>query len=244
MLAIIGLHVGFLTERIRPTSPRLIFLPNMPNQTQAALARNWAILIALILQIRGLAGRPVLGAARRRAQIFHLLRVAEGLARRWLILNAGCARSRTACRKAPNRATIPDASKTAPAEAPLLRLLEPDPVLRPDDFSEQPFGAVQPFEAALHGADLAAPAENGAGIARRSQALLDVMRRPHYHTARMARWLRRAAKTTQTAFGRFHPLRVGRPPGARRRDRSCEAQAALWWLDKLARDSLVPGWVP
>jgi len=210
-------------------APRI--LPNMPNQTHAALTRHWAILMALILQVRGLAGRS--RTAEWRAQIFHLLRLAEGLARRWLVLKAGV------CRTAAPRIAGPTPSRSSGGERrPLLRLLEPDPVLRPSDFSEQP------FEAAPHGADLAAPAEDGAGIIRRSQALLDVMRRPHYHTARMARWLRRAAKTAQAAFGRIHPLRVGRPPGARRQDRSCAAQAALWWLDRLARDSLVPGWVP
>ncbi len=214
----------------------------MPNQTEASLTRNWAILIALILQIRGALGAAVTLRAGRRNHLCHLLRVAEGLARRWLILNAGCARFRTAGRKAPNPATRRDAGKTAPPEAPLLRLLEPDPVLRSGDFSDQPFDAL-PGGAAWLDPDDDSLVPSGT-IPRRVAALLDVMRRPQHHTARMARWLKRAADTALVRFVRRHPLRIGRPPGARRRGSGTAEQAALWWLDTLARDSLLPGWGP
>jgi len=214
----------------------------MPNQTEASLTRNWAILIALILQIRGALGAAVTLRAGRRNHFCHLLRVAEGLARRWLILKAGCARFRTASRKARYRATIPDAGKTAPPEAPLLRLLEPDPVFRPGDYSDQPFDAL-PDGSAGRDPDDDCLVPSGT-IPRRVKALLDVMRRPQHHTARMARWLKRATDKARVAFARLHPLRIGRPPGARRRGSGTAAQAALWWLDTLARDSLLPGWGP
>lgn len=213
----------------------------MPNQTEASLTRNWAILIALIVQIRGAVA--VTMRAGRRNHLWHLLRLAEGLARRWLILKAGCARVRMAGRKAPDSRTLPDGGKTAPPEAPLLRLLEPDPVIRPGDYSDQPFDLALSHGAADGELDADRLVPAGA-IPQRVQALVDVMRRPQHHTARMARWLKRAAGRARKRFARRHPLRVGRPPGARRRDRSTAAQAALWWLDRLARDSLLPGWVP
>lgn len=215
-----------------------------PNQTEAALVHHWAILIALIAKIARHAAFIV--RREQRLHVCQLLRVAEGLARRWLLLKAQM-RLATA---APRPGGPPPAGQTRggrrPA-GPLLCLHEPDPALRPADFSDQPFfapGAVPTIWTAPVRLDPLGLAPSGGRVAARAQALCDVMQRPDHHAARMARWLRRRAKRALVAAVRYHPLRVGRPPGARRRDRSCEAQRALWWLDKLARDSLVPGWVP
>lgn len=213
----------------------------MPNQTQAALSRNWAILIALILQIRGQVALLTDLNDDRRNQIFQLLRLAESLARRWLILNARFRGVGRVAGKSP--ANIPRGEAPGAASGPLLRLEEANPVLRPEDYSLRPFEPEPPRDADAMAID-AAPAglRSTVAITHRARALLDIVKRPAHHTARMARWLRRAA--AQTGFGRLHPLRVGRPPGARRRQKTCKRQAALWWLDQLARDSLQPGWEP
>ncbi|MEM9179841.1 MAG: hypothetical protein AAGA89_09020 [Pseudomonadota bacterium] len=216
----------------------------MPNQTEAALARNWAILIALILRLRRQISPVVRLGLERRYELLHMLRLAEALARRWLILNA-----RWLDQSKPKHTLIANPTGPTPqtmqhGSVPLLRFLEPDPVLRPGDFTAYPFDALPSARStlALDKPDI----RSTQLITRRAEALFDVMRRPAYHTARMARWLRRAARKIKSAFGRRHPLRVGRPPGGRRQNKHkrSEAQAALWWLDKLARDSLLPGWVP
>lgn len=216
----------------------------MPNQTEAALARHWAILIALILRLRGQISPDVRLGLERRHQLLHMMRLAEALARRWLILNARWLDQAKPERALTANSTSHAPQKIQPGSVPLLRFLEPDPVLRPEDFTASPFDALPSARSTLvmDKPDL----RSTQFITRRADALFDVMRRPAYHTARMARWLRRAARKTKSAFGRRHPLRVGRPPGGRRQNKHkrSEAQTALWWLDKLARDSLLPGWVP
>lgn len=216
----------------------------MPNQTEAALTRHWSILIALIAQIAGLAERLSLPAATRN-HLCHLLRVAEGLARRWLILNARFRSVEKVARAPSSSGTTGKSGTRSGSAAPLLVLVEPNPPLRAEDYSLLPFEPASPRPSHdTPDRDAHQDAPLSPALTRRAQALRDVMARPSFHTARMARWLRRAAIKAQSAFVRPHPLRVGRPPGARRRDRKCSIQAALWWLDKLARDSLEPDWVP
>lgn len=230
----------------------------MPNQTQAALARHWALLLALIAEIGG-CGLPRFSGAQRN-QAFQLVRLAESLARRWLILKArvqgdtgkrrpGTSGGKTS-EKTPNKPPKKRQDKSSkppfrvgrPPARPLFCLVESEPGLRAEDYS------LAPIPPACAGA---APREETpvrdvavGRLKQRVAALQDVVERPAFHTARMALWLRRAAERACTAFVRLHPLRVGRPPGARRRDKTCPYQRGLWWLDRLARDSLLPGWVP
>ena len=213
----------------------------MPNQTEAALSRHWAILIALIAQIGRLLDATKMLRSRQRNRLLHLIRVAESMSRRWLILNARVLGSTKVRSQTRQTEKWPKGAERPPVAGPLLRLVEPNPTLRPEDFSLEPFEP-KPAPHLVQGTDaLQMPA---LALTHRLLALRDLMARPGHHTARMARWLRRAADRARTTLGRLHPLRVGRPPGAQRRAKSCPQQAALWWLDTLARDSLQPGWVP
>lgn len=214
----------------------------MPNQTEAALTRHWAVLIALISQISQLLGHAKWIERATRRRVLHLIRVAEALARRWLILNAKARGLTEPSRKSRDMSARSDTATGDRGATPSFCLLEPDPVLRPEDYSLEPF-APQATPTPVHAADPAPPMPVLA-LTPRLEALRDLAARPDHHTARMARWLRRAADKSRTAFVRLHPLRVGRPPGARRGAMSCAEQAALWWLDRLARDSLLPDWVP
>ena len=223
----------------------------MPCETTQSLARAWALLVDLILQIRTHAARPVRLTRGRRNHLHALLRRAEALARRWLVVNARTRRlppRRTArSARAPARTPLPPPA--AGASVPRLSLLEPQPLIPAGDTL---LSAPDPtFTVYAPGDPLpdfltrtTAPEDlspvSGAAAALRTRALLDLMRRPDHHTARMVRWLRRAAHHARTACVRVHPLRLGRPPGARRRRRECPIQAALWWLDRLARERLAP----
>ncbi|MEO1661176.1 MAG: hypothetical protein AAFR51_09320 [Pseudomonadota bacterium] len=213
----------------------------MTSDLAAALARYWPLLISLILKVSGQVAAPGAWTRARQAKLFARLRGAEALARRWLMLKSTpCFRAASAQRCTTGAVSRVCPAAPRPERAPLLRFLERDPALRAADFSGQPFTPA------------AAPASNGppvdtalegpsAGLLRRTEALLDVLRRPDHHAARMTRWLRRAA--ARRGFVRRHPLRVGRPPGAisgRRARRSSELQPALWWLDRLAREEFAP----
>ena len=214
----------------------------MPNQTEAALTRHWNILVRLILEIRLWIARPGSIPRARHRHVLHLLRLSESLARRWLVLNAAMRRFRINHRKTADPRKPPVELAPSQSTAPRLRLVEPLPVIRPGDYAFRPFDTQPVTGIPWARIDIKPPCQ--VAITHRARALLDVMRRPDYHTARMARWLARAADKARTACSRYHPLGVGRPPGARRRQKKTAEQSALWWLDRLARDSLQPGWEP
>ena len=81
---------------------------------------------------------------------------------------------------------------------------------------------------------------NPARLQRRLAALTDVMNDPVRHTARMIRWLARAAARRQQATGRTCPFRVGWPPGASRNQQKQDPvrQDLLSWLNILAREAV------
>jgi len=78
---------------------------------------------------------------------------------------------------------------------------------------------------------------------RRCAALSAVITNPIPHTERMARWLARAARRGKTQPSRSHPLRVGSPPGASKRQKQIdpERQALLAYLNHLAHEAIFRG---
>lgn len=223
----------------------------MPNDTDSVLARHWAVMRALFAQITGLDLPKICRA--QHLQLLHLLRVTESLMRRWLVLNAGAYGGKTAEREARPVSAYTHAGAPRASAPPRFCLVEPEPVLRAADYMTVPLGAPVPDRSpfiVLNAATRLDPALSDAAvlsienIMRRTEALRDVLDRPAYHTARMARWLSRAAAKARLGPARRAPMRVGRPPGARRRDKNSQSQQALYWLDRLARDCLEPGWVP
>ncbi|MEM9179790.1 MAG: hypothetical protein AAGA89_08760 [Pseudomonadota bacterium] len=214
----------------------------MPNQTESALTRHWNILVRLILELRLWMAKPGPIPRARHRHVLHLLRLSESLARRWLILNAAMRPFRTIHHKTASSGKPPVEIARSQSTCPRLRLVEPLPVIRPGDYAFRPFETLPVVGASWAWIETKPPCR--VALTHRARALLDVMRRPEYHTARMARWLARAADRARTTCSRYHPLGVGRPPGARRRQKKSAEQRALWWLDRLARDSLQPGWEP
>ena len=223
----------------------------MPNDTDSVLARHWAVMRALFAQITGLDLPKICRA--RHLQLLHLLRVTESLMRRWLVLNAGAHGGQPAVRQARPVSPYTHAGAPRASAPPRFCLVEPEPVLRAADYILVPPGAPVPDQSpfiVLNAATRLDPAHSDAAVLcienlmRRTAALRDVLDRPAYHTARMARWLSRAAAKARLGPARRAPMRVGRPPGARRRDKNSQTQQALYWLDRLARDCLEPGWVP
>ena len=81
---------------------------------------------------------------------------------------------------------------------------------------------------------------NPENLRRRCAALSGVLMDPDLHTARMARWLVRAARRGETQSCRVHPLRVGAPPGASKRQKQTDPQrqALLSYLTHLARAAI------
>lgn len=223
----------------------------MPNDTDSVLARHWAVLRALFAQITRYDLAEICRA--RRLQLLHLLRVTESLMRRWLVLNAGAHGGKPAVRQPSPGAPFKQASAPRASVRPRFRLVEPNPVLRAADYVSVPLDAPVPDRSpfvTLNAATRLDPDRSEEvelsieHILRRAEALRDVFDRPAYHTARMARWLSRAAAKARLGPARLCPMRVGRPPGARRQDKNSQTQQALSWLDRLARDCLEPGWVP
>jgi len=79
-----------------------------------------------------------------------------------------------------------------------------------------------------------------ADLRRRIRALGAVVEDPSAHTLRVGRWLARAALGAKRHVRCPHPMRVGRPPGASRRQKrqDPERQSVLMELNKRAHDAV------
>ncbi|MEM9570284.1 MAG: hypothetical protein AAF996_02395 [Pseudomonadota bacterium] len=218
----------------------------MSNSNVAALDRAWPIICQLIslLQVH-VPGLTPQSQARWRWS--HLMRVAESMVRRWLMLKA--------CQDALPYVSMqvthggdrprPDGLRNSDS-APLFRLVERE---APFPFwVYEPATATAPAQWVLvqsvgGGQPLGiSTAFNPENLKRRCIALSHVMENPAVHTLRMARWLARATARRKVEAGRAHPLRVGWPPGAshQQKRRDPERQDMLTWLDRLAREALPP----
>ena len=192
-----------------------------------ALSRGWGVVERLVSVLSTVihTGRTPAGSARREALC--LLRVAEAIIRRLLILMARQHRP-AGPRTAAAPAALPDFSSFAPA-APLARfpLTEPfasfpgppntGPRIRSLCFSSNYLGDEAAFRNATKtGIDHALSNK----MATRLGVLKDVLAHRSRHARRMGRWLARADAALGLRPARFSPLRPGRPPGysaARRR---------------------------
>ncbi|MEL6828431.1 MAG: hypothetical protein AAFN91_19475 [Pseudomonadota bacterium] len=213
----------------------------MSRDDRPTLDRAWPIICQLISLLRVYVPRlaPI---APDRVKWQHLTRLAESLIRRWLVLNA-CQESgwphvrvratrlapvrSCASRQAQQPANRPPRFPLEEAERPLARL-----TLTPDFEGSSRFA----------NSDERYPMRrfNPARLQRRLAALTDVMNDPVRHTARMIRWLARAAARRQQGTGRICPFRVGWPPGASRYQQKQDPvrQDLLSWLNILAREAV------
>ena len=182
----------------------------MDQYATGCLERAWPHLAALVARIARLLGGDGPFTRALRSQALKLIRPAESLARRLLILKAV---QRSLAPAGPARpGTIPPAPPAASSrrpQPPRLALTEKLP--RCDWISETPFPEPEPRT--RHVLDNARLAEqvSGALTLSRLAALQDVIARPAHHAARMARWL---ARNVKPGSRRPYPLAPGTPVGA------------------------------
>jgi len=219
----------------------------MTDHAAMCLQKTWPVIVRLVVEI---ACRVSLSLPMRRADrlaSLRLLRLAESLMRRWLVLTA-CQRPlqmRVVDQLRPDAAS--DAWAQALSEARHDRLFQlADPVC--DTRLSAAFTLIPGEAQALIAFDLAAAEPTGSRAAlpepdlcdprlqahlwQRSQALIGVMQAPERHVRRMRRRLRQAHRRA--------PLRAGRVPGDNRsmRRRQPDRQAALRDLSAFSRQAL------
>lgn len=188
----------------------------------ACLDATWPRLAALVALLRTLCGGNNPFTRALRSQVLKLLRPAESLARRLLLLKA----MQQPAPAAPNLAGTapPPPSPAAPRrpQPPRFRLTEP----LPDGswLSETPFPEPEPRQhLVLDAARLAEPVI-AAPTMTRLDALEDVLARPAHHARRMAAWLR---SHNEPDGRRIYPLAPGTPRGAVKRPPDSTVDEAL-----------------
>lgn len=230
---------------IRPGSG-LDRLQRMTPDAEICLKKTWPLIVRLALEIAGLVAGPAALTPSAHCKALRLLRLAEGLMRRWLVLSA-CARPLPdpAPGRAPGRFPGPLPRQSKGPHLPRFRLV--DPVLKA---AAAPRAAILPFRIIAFqpdplvpafclpsaGPEPADPAPAALRLKGRAQALLGAVRTPQKQIARMRRCLARGL----TGLGPF-PLRLQRPWGQSRRERRRrpEAYAALRDLRVFTRDALI-----
>jgi len=205
----------------------------------ACTARGWEIAAGLIAGLSAALSptRALRGAARREA--LALLRVAEAMVRRILLLLAGQvqpAKSRAA-------EALPDFTlMTGPADpAPRFALTEPQARWPQDSPASGPrIRLIDDALLAQSSAEPPDPTDPNAQFWRRLAALSHVLAHRRKHLKRMARWL--AAAQARQGPGRRFPIRPGRPPGysRARRTRDPVTQSSLMDLSTFAWQNFAP----
>ena len=182
---------------------------------------------------------------REHLRVLRLVRLAEGLMRRWLVLRA-CARPLRAPARVTGQFTGVSAGAASGLSMPLFRLADPAPRSRvvpgapdcmPADFPTSfPIPIPVPMPAPMH-----IPSPAAVRLWTRSQALLGAVREPDKQIARMRRFLARGL----SGLGRF-PLRLERTWGQSAKERRArpDAYAALRDLRLFTRDALIEQFAP
>ncbi|WP_370234529.1 MULTISPECIES: hypothetical protein [Henriciella] len=200
----------------------------MPDlHTAACLEKNWPVLAGLLGLVQRLLNAPLFTHGLKR-RAYGLLRLAESLARRLLVLRA-VSLVLPALRVRPHDTAHPQTARDQAPRQPAIRLVEALPGFPgPDDI------AAHPTAPSLPEAD-DTPANPAPALARLT-ALQDMIDRPDHHARRMARFLKRLYART----GRLHPFRLRRPPGCKRRPDDPLLDQQLRDADVFARRALQP----
>ncbi|MEL7540894.1 MAG: hypothetical protein AAGJ51_08320 [Pseudomonadota bacterium] len=227
----------------------------MTPDARLCLQKTWPLIERLVIEINLLVSLITPLAQAEHLKVLRLVRLAEGLMRRWLVLSA-CARPL----KAPARGAGPFTGVSPGAERglgmPLFRLADPEPKSQAApgvDAPAEPFrilalqddplvpvhcAPVCNSEEILNSFPTPIPTPSRAEIRlwERSKALLGAMREPDKHIARMRRFLAKSL----SGLGPF-PLRLHRPWGQSAKERRArpEAYAALKDLRMFTRDALI-----
>ncbi len=223
---------------------RVTTMPLAPH-AEICLEKNWPRFAALVALIASLLDGSNIFTRALRSRVLKLVRPAESMARRLLVLMAlkdasSFGRLRLRLHKAGKAPDVVSIAGTAPhpepvegraPHAPSLRLFEPYP-----DFgllcSEPPARPETPLD--TEQADRSAEPVNDAPTLARLAALQAVLANSHCHVRRMARWLARHTRRP----GRTSPLGVGPPPGAVQRPPDRPLNDALRDCHYFAREAL------
>jgi len=212
------------------------------------LRKAWLVLCQLV-HFLDLRVALLVPDGRNHLILLHLARLAESLTRRWLVLNA-CqlpdwpkpmvTKPRSIKTRNNPRPRIERQSSTRfpilePRPAPLVMIFHAATSDRPAGYALQ-----RPVPTGAGSSNLWAPVFNPANLQRRIRVLRAVIEDPSAQTLRMARWLARAAIGAKRHVRCPHPMRVGRPPGASRRQKrqDPQRQAVLTELNRLAHDAV------
>jgi len=234
----------------------------MTPDARLCLQKTWPLIERLVAEIGVLVSLVKPLAQGEHLRVLRLVRLAESLMRRWLVLSA-CARPLQS--PSPVRGTGAFTGVSPGAERglgmPLFRLADPEPKSKPDPahkgdaepfriFALQddplvrvhcpPMTALKEFSASFR-AQSPAPSPAAIRLWERSKALLGAMREPDKHIARMRRFLAKSLR----GEGPF-PLRLQRPWGQSAKERRArpEAYAALKDLRWFTRDALIEQMAP
>ncbi len=217
----------------------------MTPDAETCLNKTWPLILRLVLEIAGLVAHAAPLAPPAHFKALRLVRLAEGLMRRWLVLSA-CAQPLRD--PSPGRAcgVFKGLPPSPPQGRDLPRFRLADPALKAATpgaaslpfriIAFQPDPLVPAFCLPSAAPDPAGPSPAAQRLWARAQALLSVVRAPDKQIARMRRCLARGL----TGLGRF-PLRLQRPWGesARERRQRPDAYAALRDLRAFTRDALI-----
>ncbi len=221
-------------------------LYRLDTHDHAIMARGWALLAALAVQLAQWLGASEGGLHLSRHRLFGLVRVGEAMARRLLVMAALCLprpmartprpmtqdqkRALKALAKSPSDKIVRFALAEPLAAYRIVgppgpRYTGPDQGPRIRSFYDDPFAVTR----ALLASPTAPEPEPEPGpdpLLRRLDALQHVVDHKHRHARRMARWM---AHQAQHRYGRSSPLRPGRAPGqvkavrSRSREQACLA---------------------
>ncbi len=219
----------------------------LDSDAERCLAFNWPRLAALVTRIAVLVGVADRLPGTLRNQALRLIRPAESMARRLLILMAvrengdlspargGIARTGPASRRMARTASAP---RKEGHNLPLL-----DPIRIPTWTSNPPYAKLGPRIWRLGMEWTYLPQESEAEtdypaqpVRRRLARLQAVLDDREKHVARMRRWLARRRAADRP--GRITPLRIGRPPGYCRRGPDALVHSALLDLSFFASDAI------
>ncbi len=235
----------------------------MTPDARLCLQKTWPLIERLVIEIGLIVSLLKPLARAEHLEMLRLVRLAEGLMRRWLVLSA-CARPLPEPR--PGRAgggfSGIDMGMSSGLSLPLFRLADPEPKSKAApgaDRPAEPFRllALQdeppvpvPAPVQVPGAPVCTSADSlpsfltpfptpsraDIRLWERANALLAAMREPDKHIARMRRFLAKSL----SGLGPF-PLRLARPWGQSAKERRArpEAYAALKDLRVFTRDALI-----
>lgn len=222
----------------------------MTADARLCLQKTWPLIERLVIEISLLVSLIKPLPQREHLRVLRMVRLAEGLLRRWLVLRA-CARPLKAPARGTGRFVGMYVGAGQGLGRPVFRLADPAPRSRAAPGTNVPADPPVPVQGApvCLPADcpmsfpmpLPTPTPAAVRLWTRSQALLGAVRAPDKQIARMRRFLARGL----SGLGPF-PLRLERPwcQSTKEKRARPDAYAALRDLRLFTRDALIEQLAP